>query len=131
MDLSTSFLGLELTSPLVCSSSPQCEDLATLRQFEEAGAGAVVLHSLFEEQIRRESLDLNEYLEQSTESYAESVSYFPDMSSFRLGPEGYLKHIRKAKAALGIPVIASLNGSTLGGWTEYARRMEEAGADAL
>lgn len=131
MDLSTSYLGLQLKSPLVCSSSPQCEDLGSLRQMEEAGAGAVVLHSLFEEQIRRQSLDLDENLEMGRESFAESLSYFPDKSMYRLGPDDYLEHIRKAKAALSIPVIASLNGSTTGGWTDYGRKMEEAGADAL
>jgi dihydroorotate dehydrogenase (fumarate) len=130
-DLSTSYLGLSLKNPLVCSSSPLCESLGALKQMEDAGAAAVILHSLFEEQIRRESLDLDQTLDEHADSYAESTSYFPDVGLFRIGPEAYLEHIRKAKAALGIPVIASLNGCTPGGWTEYAYLMEQAGADAL
>jgi dihydroorotate dehydrogenase (fumarate) len=131
IDLTTTYLGKMLRSPLVCSSSPLCEDVGQLRRMEDAGAGAVVLHSLFEEQIRREGLDLDQFLEQSTDSYAESISYFPEMNSYNLGPDGYLEHVRRAKGALGIPVIASLNGSTPGGWTDYARLIEQAGADAL
>jgi dihydroorotate dehydrogenase (fumarate) len=131
IDLTTPYLGKTLCSPLVCSASPLCEDVGQLRRMEDAGAGAVVLHSLFEEQIRREGLDLDQFLEQNTDSYAEAVSYFPDMNSYNLGPDGYLEHVRRAKAALGIPVIASLNGSTPGGWTEYARLIEQAGADAI
>jgi dihydroorotate dehydrogenase (fumarate) len=130
-DLTTRYLGKTLASPLVCSASPLCEDVGQLRQMEDAGAGAVVLHSLFEEQIRRESLDLDQFLEQSAGSYSEALTYFPDMNCYNLGPEGYLEHLRRAKAALGIPVIASLNGSTPGGWTDYARLIEQAGADAL
>jgi dihydroorotate dehydrogenase (fumarate) len=131
IDLTTTYLGKVLCSPLVCSSSPLCEDVGELRRMEDAGAGAVVLHSLFEEQISRESLDLDQFLERSSDSYPEALSYFPEMNSYNLGPEGYLEHIRRAKAALGIPVIASLNGSTPGGWTDYARLMEQAGADAI
>jgi dihydroorotate dehydrogenase (fumarate) len=131
IDLTTTYLGKPLCSPLVCSSGPLCEDVGELRRMEDAGAGAVVLHSLFEEQLRREGLDLDRFLEQSTDSYAEATSYFPDMNFYNLGPDGYLEHVRRAKAALGIPVIASLNGSTPGGWTEYARLIEQAGADAL
>jgi dihydroorotate dehydrogenase (fumarate) len=131
IDLTTTYLGKVLSSPLVCSSSPLCEDVGALRHMEDAGAGAVVLHSLFEEQLRREGLDLDQFLEQSTDSYAEAVTYFPDMNFYNLGPDGYLEHVRRAKAALGIPVVASLNGSTPGGWTEYARLIEQAGADAL
>jgi dihydroorotate dehydrogenase (fumarate) len=131
IDLMTTYLGKMLCSPLVCSSSPLCEDVGQLRRMEDAGAGAVVLHSLFEEQIRREGLDLDCFLEQNTDSYAESTSYFPDMTSYNLGPDGYLDHVRRAKKALAIPVIASLNGSTPGGWTEYAHLIEQAGADAL
>jgi len=131
IDLTTHYLGKTLCSPLVCSSSPLCEDVGELRRMEDAGAGAVVLHSLFEEQIRREGLDLDQFLQQNTDSYAEAVSYFPEMNSYNLGPEGYLEHLRRAKEALSIPVIASLNGSTPGGWTEYARLIEQAGADAL
>jgi dihydroorotate dehydrogenase (fumarate) len=130
-DLTTTYLGKMLRSPLACSASPLCEDVGTLRHMEDAGAGAVVLHSLFEEQIRRESLDLDQFLEETADGYAEATSYFPEMNSYNLGPDGYLEHVRRAKAALGIPVIASLNGCTPGGWTEYARLIEQAGADAL
>jgi dihydroorotate dehydrogenase (fumarate) len=131
IDLSTPYLGLHLRNPLVCSSSPMCQDLGILAQMEAAGAAAVVLHSLFEEQIERESLDLGHFLEHGTNSYAESLSYFPDMGAYNLGPEGYLEHIRQARALLKIPVIASLNGRTRGGWLRYAKLIEEAGADAL
>jgi len=130
-DLTTTYLGLTLRSPLVCSSSPLCQDLDALRRMEEAGAGAVVLHSLFEEQIHRESLDLWHYLERGGESHAEASSYLPNMGDYNLGPEGYLEHVREAKSVLKIPVIASLNGCTRGGWVRYARLIEEAGADAL
>jgi dihydroorotate dehydrogenase (fumarate) len=131
IDLSARYLDLSLRNPLVCSASPLCQDLTTLARMESAGAGAVVLHSLFEEQIERESLDLSHFLEHGAESYSESLSYFPDMASYNLGPEGYLEHIREAKALLTIPVIASLNGRTRGGWIRYARLIEQAGADAL
>ena len=130
-DLSTTYLGLALSSPLVASASPLCEDLGNLRRMEEAGAAAVVLHSLFEEQLTRESDVLNEALSTGTDSFAEALSYFPDLQSYNLGPDGYLEHIRKAKAALGIPVIGSINGVSSGGWVDYARRIEQAGADAL
>jgi dihydroorotate dehydrogenase (fumarate) len=98
---------------------------------EDAGAAAVVLHSLFEEQIDLESQDLNHYLSQGAESFAEALTYFPDMSAYNRGPEEYLEHIRRCKQAVGIPIIASLNGKSLGGWIAYARNIEEAGADAL
>jgi dihydroorotate dehydrogenase (fumarate) len=98
---------------------------------EDAGASAVVFHSLFEEQIRRDHHDLDFYLEQGTESYAESLSYFPVKPEFKVGPEAYLEHIARAKEAVDIPIIGSLNGSTLGGWLAYARQIEQAGADAL
>jgi dihydroorotate dehydrogenase (fumarate) len=131
IDLSTTYLGLPLHCPLVCSSSPLCQDLEMLRRMEEAGAGAVVLHSLFEEQIELESTDLDRFLEQGSESFPEATSYLPDMADYNLGPDGYLEHIREAKALLKIPVIASLNGSTRGGWLHHGRLIEEAGADAL
>src|SRR5256712_11216286 len=102
-------MGLRLSSPLVPAASPLSRTLDALRRMEDAGAGAVVLHSLFEEQIERESLDLNNYLEHGTESYAEATTYFPDMVDYNLGPDGYLEHIRGAQALLGIPVVASLN----------------------
>ena len=130
-DLSTTYLGLKLRSPLVVSASPLSRDLDGIRRLEEAGASAVVLYSLFEEQMRQEEVDLNYHLTAGTESFAESLTYFPQASEFHTGPEGYLKHIRKAKAAVKIPVIASLNGSTLGGWTKFAAEIERAGADAI
>jgi len=131
IDLSTRYLGLRLTSPLVASASPLSETLDGIRALEDAGASAVVLHSLFEEQLNVEGSELDRYLSDGTESYAEALSYFPDLRSYNLGPEGYLEHLRRAKAAVGIPIIASLNGVSIGGWTSYARRIEQAGADAL
>ncbi|MCA9928812.1 MAG: dihydroorotate dehydrogenase-like protein [Anaerolineales bacterium] len=131
MDLKTTYLGLDLKNPLVPSSSPLARELDSLRQMEDAGAGAVVLHSLFEEQITQETHTLNEHLMQGTESFAEALDYFPDASEYKTGPDAYLEHVRKAKAALSIPVIASLNGVSTGGWVQYARELEAAGADAL
>lgn len=131
MDLSTTYLGLKLKNPLVPSSSPLMRSLGNLRQMEDAGAAAVVLHSLFEEQVRLESHTLNEYLTHGTESYAEALSYFPDAAEYQTGPEEYLEHIRRAKEALDIPVIASLNGVSSGWWMQFARDIEQAGADAL
>jgi dihydroorotate dehydrogenase (fumarate) len=131
IDLCTTYLGLTLTNPLVASASPLCEDIGNIRRMEDAGAAAVVLHSLFEEQITLESHYLDRYLSHGTESFAESLTYFPDMSDYNLGPDGYLEHIRRAKAAVAIPIIASLNGVSSGGWIRYARKIQEAGADAL
>ena len=131
IDLTTRYLGLALESPLVCSSSPMMQELDNLRRIEDAGAAAVVLHSLFEEQITLESQDLDRNLFHGTESYAEALSYFPDMASFEIGPEAYLEHVRKAKEALAIPVVASLNGISTGGWIDWAKRIEAAGADAI
>jgi dihydroorotate dehydrogenase (fumarate) len=116
---------------LVVSASPLCEDLGNLVAMEEAGAAAVVLHSLFEEQLTLESQDLTHNLSRGMESFPEALTFFPDMADYNLGPEGYLEHIRQAKAAVKIPVIASLNGTSLGGWVRYAKDIEEAGADAL
>lgn len=130
-DLSTTYLGLRLKSPLVPSASTLADEMDNLKKMEDAGAAAVVLHSLFEEQIRRDREELFERTEQGTESFAEALTYFPDVSDAGLGPEEYLEHIAKAKKALGIPVIASLNGCSLGGWTDYAKKIEAAGADAL
>ena len=130
-DLSTTYLGLTLKSPLVASASPLCEDLGNIRRMEDAGAAAVVLHSLFEEQITLESQALDHYLSHGTESFAEALTYFPDMTQYNLGPDGYLEHLRRAKAAVNIPIIGSLNGVSSGGWISYARKIEEAGADAL
>ena len=130
-DLSTNYLGLKLRTPLVASASPLSQELYGIRRLEDAGASAIVLYSLFEEQLRQESLELDYHLAAGTESFAESLTYFPTRSEFRTGPEAYLCHIEKAKNAVRIPIIASLNGATLGGWTRYARAMEDAGADAI
>jgi len=126
-DLSTTYLGLQLRTPLVASASPLSQELDRIGRLEDAGASAVVLYSLFEEQLRQENLELDYHLSAGTESFAESLTYFPQPGEFHTGPEGCLNHIRKVKDAVDIPVIASLNGSTLGGWTSYARQMEEAG----
>ena len=131
IDLTTNYLGLRLHNPVVCSASPLSQDLGAVARMEEAGAAAIVLHSLFEEQIELECLDLGRCLDSGTESYAEALSYFPDMGAYNLGPEGYLEHLRAVKALVRVPIIASLNGRTRGGWTHFARLMEEAGADAL
>jgi dihydroorotate dehydrogenase (fumarate) len=131
MDLSTTYLGLKLRSPLVPAASPVSEEIDTIKEMEDAGASAVVLYSLFEEQLRQDRLELAERLDQGTFSYAESLTYFPEPEEFRLGPDEYLQHITRAKAAVKIPVIASLNGSSAGGWTQYAKAIEQAGADAL
>ena len=131
MDLTTEYLGLKLRSPLVVSASPLSEDIDNLKRMEDAGAAAVVLYSLFEEQLRQDRLELNENMEQGTESFAESLSYFPTADEFKLGPEEYLKHIAQAKAAVRIPIIASLNASSPGGWTAYTKLIQQAGADAL
>ncbi|MGD0415997.1 MAG: dihydroorotate dehydrogenase-like protein [Terriglobales bacterium] len=131
MDLSTKYLGLQLRTPLVASASPLSQEISGIRSLEDAGASAVVLYSLFEEQLRQEALELERDLNAGTESFAESITYFPRPSEFHTGPEGYLNHIRKAKDAVNIPIIASLNSSTLGGWTKFARQVEQAGADAI
>ena len=131
MDLSTSYLGLKLRTPLVPSASPLSEDLDTIKQMEDAGAAAVVLHSLFEEQLRQDSAELAYNLDHGTYSFAEALTYFPEPEEFRLGPEEYLKHISNAKKAVKIPIIASLNGSSVGGWTKYAKGIQVAGADAI
>jgi len=131
MDLSTTYLGLKLKNPLVVGASPLSRELDMLKKLEDAGAGAVVLHSLFEEQIVHEQEELDHYLTVGEESFAEALSYFPRLDTYHRGPEEYLEHIRKCKQALGVPVIGSLNGISAGGWMEYARKMEEAGADAI
>ena len=131
MDLSTRYMGLTLKNPLIAASSPLTAHLDTIRQLEEVGAAAVVLHSLFEEQITLESQYLDHFLTHGTDSFAEAQSYFPDMATYNVGPDGYLEEIRRAKAAVGIPVIGSLNGVSAGGWTKYAKLIQEAGADAL
>jgi dihydroorotate dehydrogenase (fumarate) len=131
MNLTTDYLGLKLRSPLVVSASPLSEDIDNLKRMEDAGAAAVVLYSLFEEQLRQDRLELHQNLQQGTESFAESLTYFPEAGEYHLGPEEYLKHIAAAKKATRIPIIASLNGSSVGGWTEYAKQIQQAGADAL
>ncbi|MCW5556126.1 MAG: dihydroorotate dehydrogenase-like protein [Verrucomicrobiae bacterium] len=132
MDLSTNYLGLKLRSPLVPSAAaPLSDDIANIKLMEDSGAPAIVLYSLFEEQLRLERHELHHHLTHGTESFPEALTYFPEPADFNLGPEQYLKHIAKAKAAVDIPIIASLNGSTLGGWTDYALKIQQAGADAL
>jgi dihydroorotate dehydrogenase (fumarate) len=131
MDLTTNYLGLKLRTPLVVAASPLSEDIDNIKRMEDAGASAVVLYSIFEEQLRQDRLELNRNLENGTHSFAEALTYFPEPEEFRLGPEEYLRHIRRAKEATHIPIIASLNGSSIGNWTAYARQIEAAGADAL
>ncbi len=131
IDLSTNYLGLQLKNPLVASASPLSEKIDNYRRLEDAGAAAVVNYSLFEEEIRRDVFELHHHLTYGTESFAESLTYFPEPEMFTLGPEQYLEHIRQAKQAVDIPVIASLNGRSPGGWTQYAQLMQQAGADAL
>ena len=130
-DLSTTYLGLNLRTPLVASASPLSQEIDGVRRLEAAGASAIVLYSLFEEQLRQEAMELDYHFSAGTESFAESLTYFPPPSEFHTGPEGYLAHIEAAKKAVRIPIIASLNGATWGGWTKYAKAMEEAGADAI
>jgi len=131
MDLTTTYLGLKLRSPLVVSASPLSEDVDNIKRMADAGAAAVVLYSIFEEQLRQDRLELHRHLENGTNSFAEVLSYFPEPSEYRLGPEEYLKHIAAAKKTTGIPIIASLNGSSDGGWTSFAKQIQQAGADAL
>ncbi|OLP17847.1 dihydroorotate dehydrogenase [Leptolyngbya sp. 'hensonii'] len=132
MDLTTNYLGLTLRSPLVVgAAAPLTEQIDQIKRMEDAGAAAVVLHSLFEEQIEQDELDLHHHLHHGTESFAEALTYFPEPEIFHVGPALYLEHIRQAKQAVDIPIIASLNGSTMGGWTDYARQIEQAGADAI
>jgi dihydroorotate dehydrogenase (fumarate) len=130
-DLRTNYLGLDLTHPIVASSSPLSKTLDGLRRIEDAGASAVVLFSLFEEQILMENRAFEHLLGAGAESFAEALGYFPRVNEFEVGPDAYLELIRRAKEALDIPVIASLNGVSDSGWTRYARLMQEAGADAL
>jgi dihydroorotate dehydrogenase (fumarate) len=131
MDLSTSYMGLKLPHPFVPGASPLMHDLDTVRRLEDAGAAAVVLHSLFEEQITREQIATFLHSQAHGESFAEALSYFPPPDQFPLGPEEYLEHVGRVKQTVDVPVIASLNGTTKGGWVEYAKVMEQAGADGL
>jgi dihydroorotate dehydrogenase (fumarate) len=130
-DLTTTYLGLTLRTPLVPSASPLSEEIDTIRRLEDSGASAIVLYSLFEEQLRQDRFELHQHMEAGTFSYAEALTYFPEPDQFHLGPDEYLKHISRAKEAVDMPVIASLNGSSVGGWTSYAKAIQQAGADAL
>lgn len=131
MNLKTTYMGLELKSPLVASASPLMKDLDNIKQMEDAGAAAVVLHSLYEEEIKRERHALMRHLEQGTESFPEALSYFPEPEVFYAKTDAYLEHLQKAQEAVDIPVIASLNGNSLGGWISFAQKMQEAGASAI
>jgi len=130
-DLSTTYMGLTLKNPLVASSSSLSKQLDSIKRMEDAGLSAVVLFSLFEEEIIHESLELDYFLTRGTESYPEAITYFPDLGHYNLGPEKYLNLIRSAKESVEIPLIGSLNGISSGGWLKYARLIEQAGADAL
>ena len=131
IDFSTQYLGLKLSGPIVVSSTPLSESLDNLKRMEDAGASAVVLTSLFEEQLLLESRALDDDLSRGTESFAESLDYLPDLKDYRMTHEVYLEYLRKAKQAAGIPILASLNGATVGGWVRFAKDMEDAGADAI
>ena len=131
MDLSTTYLGLALANPLVAGASPMVDDLDTVKKLEDAGCAAIVMHSLFEEQITREQLGTVMDMESHADSFAEALSYFPQPQEFRLGPEAYLEQVRRIKAAVKVPVIGSLNGTSPAGWLDYAKLIEQAGADAL
>lgn len=131
MKLATTYLGFKLRTPLVPSASPLTHHPDNVKRMEDAGASAVVFHSLFEEQLRREHHELNYYLEQGAESNPEALSYFAEPDEFKVGPEAYLENIAKAKASVNIPIIGSINGATFGGWMKYAQQIAQAGADAL
>jgi len=131
MDLTSTYMGLELRCPLVAGASPLSRDVSTIRLLAEAGAGAVVMHSIFEEQIAREAEELDYYLHQGTDRFAESLDYFPPMQDLRVGPEDYLDHLADARRAVDVPVIASLNGVSAGGWMDYAKRIQAAGASGI
>jgi len=131
MNLTTNYLGMSLKNPIVASSSPLSHTVDSIRRLEDAGVAAVVMYSLFEEQIGFDSYYVDYHLTHGIDSYAESISYFPDMQSYNVGPDQYLDLIRRAKEKVDIPIIGSLNGASVGGWTDYAAQIEEAGADAL
>jgi len=131
MDLTTKYLGLKLKNPIVASASPLCESLDNIRRLEDHRIGAVVLPSLFEEQLALESEALDSDLSRGTDEFPESTSFLPDLSNYNAGPDGYLELIRKAKASVSVPIIGSLNGSSEGGWIRYAREIEQAGADGI
>jgi len=131
MSLSTNYLGLVLKNPIVASSSPLSHTVDSIQRLEDAGASAVVMYSLFEEQITFDSFYVDYYLRHNTNSFAESLSYFPEMDSYNVWPDEYLNLIRRARESVDIPIIGSLNGVSTGGWTNYASLIEDAGADAL
>ena len=131
MDLSTKYLGMNLRTPLVVSASPLSESLDNIKKMEDCGASAVVLYSLFEEQFERDDRELFHHTMEGSESFAEATSYVPNHEEYRTGPDEYLDLLIKAKMAVNIPIIASLNGYSMGGWTQFARMLQEAGADAL
>jgi dihydroorotate dehydrogenase (fumarate) len=131
MDLTTKYLGLKLKNPIVPSAGPLSHTLDSMKRLEDSGAAAIVMYSLFEEQIVHDAAELNHYLTQGTESFAEAITYFPQADDYNLGPEEYVEHLHKAKGSLGIPVIGSLNGISTGGWVKFAKKIEEAGADAI
>jgi dihydroorotate dehydrogenase (fumarate) len=131
MDLSTTYLGLKLKNPIVPSASPLSHTIDGMKRMEDAGASAIVMYSLFEEQIEHEKAEVEHYLSYGVESFAESLTYFPQVGDYNLGPDEYVELMRKAKKALGIPIIGSLNGISVGGWISYARKLQDAGADAL
>ncbi len=131
MKLETKYLGLNLKNPIIPSAGPLSREIDNIKKMEDAEAAAVVLYSLFEEQIEHETLELHHHTSLHADSHAEATNYFPDMEDYSTGPDEYLEHLKKAKDAVDIPIIASLNGKSLGGWTEYAKKIEQAGADAL
>lgn len=130
-DLNTNWLGIPLRNPLVASASPMTRKVDGAKRLEDGGIGAIVVYSLFEEQILHEARELDHFLSRATNSHPEALDYFPDLGNYNLGPEGYLKHFAAIRKAVKVPVVGSLNGCTKGGWTEWAKRIEEAGADAL
>lgn len=131
IDLSTTYLGMKLKNPLVASASPLSKKLDKVKKLEDAGVSAVVMYSLFEEQITHESNALDYFLNRGSESYAEAITYFPEMESYNIGPDSYLDLVNKLKYSVDIPIIGSLNGVSTGGWIDYAKKIEQAGADAL
>jgi dihydroorotate dehydrogenase (fumarate) len=131
MDLTTKYMGMTLKSPLVVSASPLSKNLDGIKRIEDSGAAAMVMYSVFEEQIEHEQKELHYLTTVGTESFAESLSYFPEVEEFNLGPDQYLDLIRKAKESVEIPVIASINGKTHGGWIDFAKQMQQAGADGI
>jgi len=131
IDFSTQYLGLKLSGPVVVSSTPLSENIDNVRRMEDSGASAIVLTSLFEEQLELESKALDDDLSRGTESFAESLGYLPDLDDYRMTQDVYLEHLRRSKEAVRIPILASLNGATTGGWVRFAKDMEQAGADAI